>query len=204
MFSKKIWRKKRHLNLRMNPRVSCDCDFFRVGGGGILKLEEEKNVYTCTVCRCPLRVSTLAVFFLHFCSGPASILTEKHAGVISWRKVEGATETWTWKTNHLQPVWDAEKLCIEVINGKLFSACAFTTKRLHHEIFKNIDIYFLTGEVAIREKGRKRKCLSFWEIFAFLSRFTWEDSFNYRRLITSSQQTLCKKSLLLKGQFTAN
>lgn len=23
-------------------------------------------------------VSTLAVFFLHFCSGPASILTEKH------------------------------------------------------------------------------------------------------------------------------
>lgn len=33
MFSKKIWRKKRHLNLRMNPRVSCDCDFFRVGGG---------------------------------------------------------------------------------------------------------------------------------------------------------------------------
>lgn len=83
MFSKKIWRKKRHLNLRMNPRVSCDCDFFRVGGGGILKLEEEKNVYTCTVCRCPLRVSTLAVFFLHFCSGPASILTEKHAGVIS-------------------------------------------------------------------------------------------------------------------------
>lgn len=126
MFSKKIWRKKRHLNLRMNPRVSCDCDFFRVGGGGggILKLEEEKNVYTCTVCRCPLRVSTLAVFFLHFCSGPASILTEKHAGVISWRKVEGATETWTWKTNHLQPVWDAEKLCIEVINGKLFSGCA--------------------------------------------------------------------------------
>lgn len=70
------------------------------------------------------------------------------------------------------PVWDAEKLCIEVINGKLFSACAFTTKRLHHEIFKNIDIYFLTGEVAIRGKGRKRKCLSFWEIFAFRSRFT--------------------------------
>lgn len=70
--------------------------------------------------------------------------------------------------------------------------------------FKNIDIYFLTGEVAIRGKGRKRKCLSFWEIFAFLSRFTWEDSFNYRRLITSSRQTLCKKSLLLKGQFTAN
>lgn len=33
MFSKKIWKKKRHLNLRMNPRVSCDCDFFRVGGG---------------------------------------------------------------------------------------------------------------------------------------------------------------------------
>lgn len=70
----------------MNPRVSCDCDFFRVGGEGDFKnWRKKKNVYTCTVCRCPLRVSTLAVVFLHFCSGPASILT----GDVTWRNTPG-------------------------------------------------------------------------------------------------------------------
>lgn len=87
MFSKKIWKKKRHLNLRMNPRVSCDCDFFRVGGGGgrgILKLEEEKNVYTCTVCRCPLRCLHISSLFFAFLFWPGiNSDRETHAGVIS-------------------------------------------------------------------------------------------------------------------------
>lgn len=106
---------------------------------------------------------------------------ETHAGVILWRKVEGATETWTWKTNHLQPVWDAEKLCIEVINGKLFSACAFTTKRLHHEIFKKYR-YLLLDWRGCHTGKREEK-----EMFEFLGNIRFPVKIYMRRFIQLSK-----------------
>ena len=57
-------KKKRHLNLRMNPRVSCDCDFFR-GGEGDFKTGGRKkclHMYCMFLSSSCLHVSSLFAF----------------------------------------------------------------------------------------------------------------------------------------------